>query len=274
MSEDIRITTWTTFLEEYFASTGEKAHCLSWIHKQSEQLYSKRTTFIDLPVIVLSGVLGFLSVGSSSMFRGDEMIASISVGIGSLFVSVLNTVGSYFQWAKRAEGHRIASIQYAKLYRFLLIEMSLPRDERMNPNDLLKLTKESYDRLQEISPLVPPEIVAQFKTKFGDPKYDTISKPEETNGLEKITIFSDVHVQSPPAIAYENPMLQLPQTRSQSRTRTSPTKQRVVGISPALDSPPIGSPIPVPTHPQTDPVSSLPHLSLSEVSPSLVAHPS
>jgi hypothetical protein len=191
MSEDIRIASWTPFLEEYFASTGEKAHCLSWIHKQSEQLYSKRTTFIDLPVIVLSGVLGFLSVGSSSMFRGDEMIASISVGIGSLFVSVLNTIGSYFQWAKRAEGHRIASIQYAKLYRFLLIEMSLPREERMNPNDLLKLTKETYDRLQEISPLVPPEVVDAFRKKFGDPKYADISRPEETNGLEKITIYSE-----------------------------------------------------------------------------------
>jgi hypothetical protein len=217
MSEDFHDASWTNLLEDYFASTGEKAHCLSWIHKQSESLYSKRTTYVDLPVIVLSGVLGFLSVGSSAMFRGDEMIASISVGIGSLFVSVLNTIGSYFQWAKRAEGHRIASIQYAKLYRFLTIELSLPREERMNPSDLLKLTKESYDRLAEISPLVPPEVIAEFRVRFGDPKYADISKPEETNGLEKITVFSDTLVRNPLVSDPNTPLPLFPQTRSPSR---------------------------------------------------------
>jgi hypothetical protein len=192
MSEEISKTiAWNGRLEEYFSATGEKSHCLSYMHKKSEELYSKRRTFIDLPVIVFSGVLGFLSVGSSSMFAGAEGISSIAVGVGSLFVSVLNTVGSYFQFSKRAEGHRIASIQYAKLYRFLNIEMSLPREERMSPHDLLKTTKENYDRLQEISPLLPPEVIADFKSKFGVEKYKDISFPEEANGLEKIIVFQE-----------------------------------------------------------------------------------
>jgi hypothetical protein len=213
MSEELSKTiAWNSRLEEYFSSTGEKAHCLAWIHKQSEALYSKRRTFIDLPVIICSGVLGFLSVGSASMFAGAENISSVAVGVGSLFVSVLNTVGSYFQWSKRAEGHRIASIQYAKLYRFLNIEMSLPREERMSPHDLLKTTKESYDRLQEISPLIPPEIIKEFKERFGNEKYKDISKPEEANGLERIVVFDEglrpsvKSVQTPSSFFQETPL--------------------------------------------------------------------
>lgn len=178
---------WTPKLEEYFASTAEKAHCLSWSHKQAEGFYSWRKTLIDLPVIVLSSVVGFLSVGTSTMFAGHETMASISLGIVSLVVSVLNTTGSYFGWSKRAEGHRISAIQYGKLYRFLSIEMSLPREERMTPADLLKNTRESYDRLQEVSPLIPVEIVSMFQRKFGNEK--EISKPEEMNGLEKVEVF-------------------------------------------------------------------------------------
>lgn len=190
MSEDIaQNISWNTRLEEYFASTGEKAHCLSWLHKKAEALYSFRRNFIDLPVIVISSLTGFLSVGSSSMFEGQEKWASISLGIASLFVSVLNTTGSYFAWSKRSEGHRIASIQYAKLYRFLQIEMSLPREERMNPHDLLKSTRDQYDRMQEISPLLPPEIIKEFQAKFKNEH--EISKPEEANGLEKISIWKD-----------------------------------------------------------------------------------
>jgi hypothetical protein len=177
---------WTVKLEEYFASTGEKAHCLSWVHKQSEAMYSNRKTWIDLPVIVGSGVIAFLNAGSSSMFD-DPRVSSVALGIGSLLVGILNTTGTYFGWAKRAEGHRISSIHYSKLYRFITVELSLPREERMNPHDFLKYVKDQYDRLQEISPMVPQKVIAEFQKKF---KNETeISKPEEANGLEKITIY-------------------------------------------------------------------------------------
>lgn len=177
---------WTEMLEEYFASTGEKAHCLSWCHKRSEAMFSNRKTWIDLPVIVISGVTGFLSAGSTSLFS-NPTTSSVALGVASLFVSILNTAGSYYGWAKRSEGHRISAIHYARLYRFISVELSLPREERMQPNDFLKYVKDQYDRLQEISPLLPPEVISEFQTKFANEK--DISKPEEANGLEKITVF-------------------------------------------------------------------------------------
>jgi hypothetical protein len=189
MSEDIGEISWNETLEEYFKKTGEKAHCLSWCHKQSEDVYSHRRTFVDLPVIVLSSVTGFCSVGSSLMFEGQEKASSIALGVASLFVSVINGVGSYFGWAKRAEGHRISAIQYSRLYRFLAIEMGLPREERMNPKDLLKHTKDNIDRLQEISPSVPNEVRREFQSKFS--KYKDVAFPEEVNGLERISVFRD-----------------------------------------------------------------------------------
>ena len=173
-------------LEEYFASTGEKSHCLSWCHKRAEQIFSTRKTWIDLPVIIISGVTGFLSAGSPSLFS-DAKLASISLGVASLFVSVLNTAGSYYGWAKRAEGHRISAIHYARLYRAVTVELALPREERMQPHDFLKYVKDQYDRLQEISPLLPTEVISEFQVKFANEK--EISKPEEANGLEKITVF-------------------------------------------------------------------------------------
>lgn len=179
---------WTDRLEEYFASSAEKAHCLSVLHKQAEALYSGRKTFIELPVIVGSAVIGFLNAGSTSMFD-DPKIASIALGVGSLVVSVLQTINTYFSWSKRAEGHRIASIQYSRLYRFLSIEMSLPRGERLPPSDLLKQTKDTYDRLQEISPLLPAKILAEFRRKYD--KETDISKPEEANGLEKVIVYQE-----------------------------------------------------------------------------------
>jgi len=180
--------TWTVLLEDYFAQTGEKANGLAIMHKRAESVFTRRKVFIDLPVIVGSGAVAFLNAGSSSLFT-DHQLAATALGVGSLVIGVLNTIGSYFGWAKRAEGHRMSSIHYAKLYRFINVELRLPREQRMQPGDFLKYVKDQYDRLAELSPLIPSSITSVFARQME--KYKDISKPEETNGLSKISIFVD-----------------------------------------------------------------------------------
>jgi hypothetical protein len=180
---------WTPVLEEYFASTGEKASGLAWVHKRSEAIYTGRRTYIDLPVIIGSGLIAFLNAGSSTLFD-DPKISSVALGVGSLCLGILNSFGSYFGWAKRAEGHRISSIHYAKLNRFISVELTLPRTERSSPHDLLKYVKDQYDRLAEISPMVPDVIIHEFQRKFKNTK--GVSKPEETNGIHKIDVYTGV----------------------------------------------------------------------------------
>ena len=179
--------TWNDKLEEYFASTGEKAHCLSWLHKKAESLYSNRSTFIDLPVIILSALIGGTSIGSKELF-GNSPAAPMILGLISIFVGILNTVGTYFSWSRRAEAHRISNIQYSRLYRHISVEMALPREERTKPSELLQFIRTEYDRLNEISPLIPPSIIKEFNIRFSHEK--EISQPEETNGLEKISVYT------------------------------------------------------------------------------------
>jgi hypothetical protein len=189
---------WNPRLEHYFAGTGEKANSLSWLHKKSEARYSRLRNYTDLPVIVLGVLNGATSIGSASLF-GDDKMASVGVGIVALGAALLNTISSYFGWARRAEGHRIASLQYSKLYRFLCVQMSLPRHERMTPSDLLRHTKESYDRLQETSPMIPQEVIDLYNARFKGPAYADLEKPEETNGLESIVVYKEEEV--PPIVS-------------------------------------------------------------------------
>ena len=191
MSEITGDIEWTETLEDYFKDTGEQTHGLSWIHKQSEARYSSLRNYTDLPVIVLGVMNAAASVGSGTLFS-DPKWASIGVGVVALIGSIISAVSSYFKWAARAEAHRISSIQYGKLFRWISVQMRLPRDERLPAIECLKYVKQEYDRMAEISPLVPPEIVRTFQQRFGGEKYAKISKPIETNGLEAIEIFKEV----------------------------------------------------------------------------------
>ena len=179
---------WTHRLEELFSQLAEKSQAYSWMHKRCEERFSNIVMCIDLPVIILSVVNASASIGSKSLF-GESPLASICIGGVLLFTSILASIGSYFSWGRRAENHKISSFQFAKLYRFLSIELALPRNERMEPSNLLKFCRNEYDRLNEISPLIPPAIIKRFRSEFQH-KTD-VSFPEETGGIVPVIVFQE-----------------------------------------------------------------------------------
>jgi hypothetical protein len=181
---------WSDQVELYLKDIGEKSHAYSYLHKASERLYDYRRSYIDIPSITLSTICGTLSIGNSSLFgESNEQLAGVVIGCGSLLVGILGTINSYFSWGKRAENHRLTHLQYGKLFRFIQIELSLPREQRMGCSDLLKYVRETYERLQEISPIVPQHIISRFMSKFKRYK-GVVSFPTETNGLEVVEIYT------------------------------------------------------------------------------------
>jgi hypothetical protein len=179
---------WNNSLETLIGQEGEKCSGLSWLYTESERYYNDRNNYIALPVIVLSTVTGFIS-GSSQILFTNASTASIGVGGVSLFTGILSTVGSYFAWAKKAEACRITALQYSKLLKFITIELTLPKDERIRAKDMLKMIRETVERLLETSPAVPPHIIAEYKSKFHQ-KTD-ITHPEMTTGVIKLVIYHE-----------------------------------------------------------------------------------
>jgi len=179
---------WNSQLERVISDEGERSLCFSWLHSKSEKRFSKLNIYISLPVIIMSTLAGSASIGSKTLFDNAEG-SNIGIGIISLSVGLLNTVSSFFAWAKRSEAHRIASITYQKIYRFILIELSLPRKERMAAKDMLKVVRDQCDRLQETSPQIPDIVIQEFKDKFGKSTPD-LKKPEITNGLDPIYVYN------------------------------------------------------------------------------------
>ena len=187
MAEDSKDITYNASLEKLIAEEAEKCTGLAWLHKKAEAKTGVRNDWITIPTIVLSTIVGFLSSTSTSLFSNPTS-ASIGIGAVSLFTGILSTVGNYYSFAKRTESHRIASISYSKLARFLEIELSLPKSERILAKDLLKITKDQIERLLETSPAVDDKVIAEYKKLFKD--LTDIAHPSETNGLHKVTINS------------------------------------------------------------------------------------
>lgn len=197
---------YNSHLEELIASEAEKAAVFRWLHDQAEKRYSQFNTYIAFPVICISTLAGTASIGSESMFGGSHS-ASIIIGLMSLSVSILNVISNFFSWAKRAEGHRISGINYAKIHRWIAIELALPRDQRIPAKHFLKQIREQVDRLNETSPPIPQIIVDRFKTRFD--KIDTnVSLPEICNDIRNVEVYKGKNNEEEEKV-YTNPMLQV-----------------------------------------------------------------
>lgn len=196
MAEEDRNIHWSDQLENLIAAEAERCRGYAWIHQKSEGYYSRRNNGIAIPVIILSTLAGTASVGSSTLFAGDTQISSVSIGLVSIIVGILNTIQSYFAFSRKAEAHRIAYLSYSKLFSNVSVELSLPRNERMSPEQVLKTLRDNMERLAETTPTPPACILAEFNRHFKD-EDKTISRPVETNGLQKIIIYRDNPLYTP-----------------------------------------------------------------------------
>lgn len=190
IGDDMGSVKWNGQLETILSQEGERAECFGWLHDKSQKKYNQLNTYITLPTITMSTLAGSAAIGSSSIFSGIPNVANYIIGGISLSVALLNTVSSFFGWAKRSESHRLSALAYTKIHRFIMIELSLPRTERMAAKDMLKICRDQLDRLQETSPQIPDDVIRMFQIKFGDSTPE-VSKPGITNGLDPIQVYVD-----------------------------------------------------------------------------------
>ena len=217
---------WNGQIERILSEEGERALCFSWLHTHAQKRYGNLNNYIAIPTIILSTVAGTASIGSQTLFDNSNF-ASIGIGALSLTVSVLNTLASHFGWAKRTESHRMTSSAYSKIHRFIMIELSLPRIERMEAQDMLKVVRDQLDRLQETSPQVPEQTITAFTKRFGKTTPE-LSKPGITNGLDPIIVHVDG--QSP------EPTDRFRVTKTSTGDRTLDTSQTLSLARPLIES--------------------------------------
>ena len=168
-------------LEQLLAQSAEECESLGILHLASYEKYNLLSNYINIPVIILSSGIGFIT-GIDVNY--DNM--NIILGIGSVFVGIIKSIDSYFQLGKRAEAHRLCALQYTQINKKIQIELSLCREQRQTAKDMLSIIKTDIKNLQDISPIIDKEIIEQYNLKYG--KYSNVKKPNFVNGLSEVKI--------------------------------------------------------------------------------------
>ena len=179
MSENI--ITYNTELEQLLKENSEECESLSILHRMSYEKYNKRSNYINIPVIILSSAIGFIT-GIDLQY--DKM--NIILGVGSVFVGIIKSVDTYFQLAKRAESHRICSLQFSQISKKLQIELTLHRKQRATAENMMNIVKTDIKNMQDIAPLIDDDIIELYNAKYR--RYKRVKKPNFVNGLTEVKV--------------------------------------------------------------------------------------
>ena len=175
------VITYNTNLEQLLKENSEECESLSILHRMSYEKYNKLSNYINIPVIILSSAIGFIT-GIDLQY--DQM--NIILGVGSVFVGIIKSVDTYFQLAKRAESHRICSLQFSQISKKLQIELTLHRRQRATAENMMNIVKTDIKNMQDIAPLIDDDIIKIYNGKYR--RYKRVKKPNFVNGLTEVKV--------------------------------------------------------------------------------------
>jgi hypothetical protein len=193
-------STWNETQEGLLKAISERSNCMRWLHTQCNYYFDSMNFYLTIPSIILSTLNGGFTMSLTSIFPNSESqhIATIIIGIISIFSAVLTTLNQYIKSQQMMEAHRAASISYGKLNRTINNELALRRDQRSsNSIEFLKGVRTEQDRLENTAPSILPKIIAKFNILFAE---RDIEKPEIAGDLDATTVNSISRVKVVPLL--------------------------------------------------------------------------
>jgi hypothetical protein len=178
-NESKRLVLWTTDHEDILIEWADKAMCYRWLHSNSNTLYTSKNTWYTIPVIIISTVTGTANFAQERVPLEYQTYFVMLVGALNIVAGIITTIQQFLKITQLNEAHRVATIAWDKFYRNIKIELAKHPDERINVLQMLKMSKEEFDRLIETSPNIPELIITKFKTQFASSEsFKEIKKPE------------------------------------------------------------------------------------------------
>ena len=177
----LRNNYWKEEEEDLLRQWADKAQCYQWLHLRSRDIYQKKNSWYTIPVIVISTFAGTANFAQDRFSEENRQYVAIGVGSLSIIAGIITTISQFLKVSELNEAHRVAALSWGKFYRTVKTEISRHPLDRECPSTVIKVNKEEFDRLVEISPPVPKKVIAEFNSKFK--KLSDLTKPEICDSL-------------------------------------------------------------------------------------------
>ena len=181
---------WTKYHEKILSEWADKAWCYGWLHGKSNAKYAFLMKLFAIPVIIISTITGTANYAQNRVPETYANMYVILVGTLNLLVGIIGTIQQFLKINELNESHRVSSISWNKFHRNIRLELAKKPGERIPAGQMLKSSREEYDRLLETCPNIEAKIINNFKKTFQKKEnYGLITKPDICDELPTTQIY-------------------------------------------------------------------------------------
>lgn len=173
---------WSDEHENILVDWADQAMCYKWMHGRARIKYNRVNTWFTIPVIIMSTLTGTANFAIDKIPQLYRQWFQIGVGSVNILAGIITTIQQFLKITELNEAHRACTISWDKFYRNIKVELTKNRNERINPYQMIKSSKEEFDRLIETSPTIPLRIVEDFKQTFSGGR---IKNPENMTAQQR-----------------------------------------------------------------------------------------
>lgn len=167
---------WKEEQENILKKWADKALCFKMMHEKAHKRYWCLNAWFNIPIIIISTITGTGNFASGNFITGSNYFI-FALGALNLFGGILATIATYTGVAQKLEAHRFSSIGWDKFTRRIQIELAKSRKDRVKARDFIRQSAEEYDRLIEMSPILPNDIVSWFTKLIRTDRDESLNSP-------------------------------------------------------------------------------------------------
>lgn len=167
LKKKINAGTWNEYLEELLSSWGEKAGGLSYMHNAASGYWRNHGNRLTMASIIVSTIASGVSLIATSI-DDEDVKTGIMIGVGviGLCSSTLQAFKKFYNSEEKAADHGVSAKQFASFYRFMTLQLGLPRPDRMPSDRLSEYVLKEYERMQQDARPLGGREIALYKKRF------------------------------------------------------------------------------------------------------------
>ena len=160
--------TWNSHMELLIKSWGEKAAGLRFLHDNASARWRGFSNRLSLTSIIIGALSSGVSLVSTSIDDEQSKNAVLYVvgGVG-LISTFLQSLKKFYNSEEKAADHNAVARQFGSFYRYIVLQMSLSREDRLPSDQLSEWVNKEYERMQQEARPLTDEDIKKFISRFG-----------------------------------------------------------------------------------------------------------
>lgn len=148
---------WNPEHEKFLKKLRNEIYIMSEMHKHVAMTYSKKNKWLGTPSLLIG------AAATSSVFSNSEVSYMVYVnGSLVLLTTLMNTLRNWLNYDKRADGHRLQSVEYESLALDITTQLNNDAPYREQVDRYMATIKDRYINLKNSTLNIPDYIYKKY----------------------------------------------------------------------------------------------------------------